>query len=157
MANGDISGEEWLDLYQYLLTRLEAKGFNEVRTEIEAAASAPVVEESTPEDEARISEIVRGEVGRAVIRRRSPEEVFKSAVGVLQSRLIELPAVAAGLAERLEVSPDDIEFRVDYEQRYALVESQPVPLRGLIVGGREVDLIRRDLAALGAARREAKG
>jgi hypothetical protein len=152
LATGDISDEEWLDLYRYLLTLLEKRGLNGVRAEIEAAASAPVVEESTPEDEARISKIVRGEVGRAVIRRRSAEEVFKTAVGVLRSRLIELPAVAAGVAKHLGISSEQIELRVDYEQRYALVESEPVPLSGLIVSEREVDVIRRDLAALGETR-----
>ena len=156
MATNDISGEEWLDLYRYLLTELEKRGFNEVRAEIEAAASAPVVEESTPEDQARISKIVRGEVGRAIIRRRSPEEVFDAAIGVLQSRLIELPAVAGGLAEHLGISAAQIEFRVDYEQRYALVESEPVPLQTLIAGGQEGETIRVDLAALRAAR-ETKG
>ena len=157
LANGDISGEEWLDLYRYLLTRLEERGFNEVRAEIEAAASAPVVEESTPEDEARISRIVRGEVGRAIIRRRTPEEVFKAAVGVLQSRLIELPAVAGVLAEHLGIPATQIEFHVDYEQRYALVESEPVPLHNLIVSGQEADAIRVDLSALGAAIRQREG
>jgi hypothetical protein len=157
LANGDISGEEWLDLYRYLLTELEKRGFNEVRAEIEAAASAPVVEESTPEDEARISKIVRGEVGRAIIRRRSPEEVFEAAIGVLQSRLMELPAVAGVLAEHLGIPPAQIEFRVDYEQRYALVESEPVPLQRLIVSGQEGETIRVDLSALGAARKRTKG
>lgn len=148
MANNDISGEEWLDLYRYLLTELEKRGFNEVRAEIEAAASAPVVEESTPEDQARISRMVRGEVGRAIIRRRSPKEVFDAAIGVLQSRLIELPAVARALAEHLGISAARIEFRVDYEQRYALVESEPVPLQTLLVSGKEGETIRVDLSAL---------
>ena len=85
MANGYISGEERLELYRYLLTELGERGFNEVRIEIEAAASAPVVEESTPEDEERISKIVRGDVGKTIIRRRNPEEVFAAALGVLQS------------------------------------------------------------------------
>jgi transcription initiation factor TFIIIB Brf1 subunit/transcription initiation factor TFIIB len=153
LANENISGEEWLDLYRYLLTRLQERGFTEVRAEIEAAASAPVVEESTPEDEARISQLVRGEVGRAIIRRRSPEEVFKAAVEVLQCRLIELPAIAGVLAEHLGISAAHIEFRVDYEQRYALVESDPVPLANLIVSGQEVDAIGVGLAALGATER----
>jgi len=148
LANNDISGEEWLDLYRYLLTELEKRGFNEVRAEIEAAASAPVVEESTPEDQARISRMVRGEVGRAIIRRRSPKEVFDAAIGVLQSRLIELPAVARALAEHLGISAARIEFRVDYEQRYALVESEPVPLQTLLVSGKEGETIRVDLSAL---------
>lgn len=156
MANENISDEEWLDLYRYLLTELEKRGFNEVRAEIEAAASAPVVEESTPEDEARISRIVRGEVGRAIIRRRSPEEVFDAAVGVLQSRLIELPAVAGVLAAHLGIPAARIEFRIDYEQRYALVESEPVPLQTLIVSDQEGETIRVDLASLRAAR-ETKG
>jgi hypothetical protein len=66
--------------------------------------------------------------------------------------LIELPAVAAGVAKHLGISSEQIELRVDYEQRYALVESEPVPLSGLIVSEREVDVIRRDLAALGETR-----
>lgn len=157
MANSEISGEEWLDLYRYLLTRLEERGFIEVRAEIEAAASAPVVEESTPEDDARISRIVRGEVGRAIIRRRTPEEVFKAAVGVLQSRLIELPSVAGVLAEHLGIPATQIEFHIDYEQRYALVETKPVPLRDLIVSGQDANTIRVDLSALGAAIKETEG
>ena len=77
------------------------------------AASAPVVEESTPEDAARISQIVRGEVGRAINRRRTPEEVFRAAVGVLQSRLIELPSVADSVAKHLGIPTTQIEFQVD--------------------------------------------
>jgi hypothetical protein len=29
MANGDISGEEWLELYRYLLAELDKRGFGE--------------------------------------------------------------------------------------------------------------------------------
>ena len=55
MADIEISGEEWLELYRYLIAELASLGLNDVRSEIEAAVSAPVVEESTPEEEARIS------------------------------------------------------------------------------------------------------
>lgn len=150
MAEENISDEEWLELYRYLLTRLEERGFNEVRAEIEEAAAAPVIEQSTPEDEARISKMVRGEVGRAVIRRRGPEEVFKAALGVLQARLIELPAVAGSVAERLGIPATRIEFRVDYEQRYALVESAPIPLGRLTLSSEDVHSISENLSALGA-------
>jgi len=148
MANGDISGEEWLELYRYLLTELDARGFNEVRAEIEAAASAPVVEESTPEDEARISKLVRGEVGRAIIRRPGPEEVFRTAVGVLRSRLVELPALAGVLTKHIGVPAERIEFRVDYEQRYALVESEPVRLDSITVSEEEAGSLQAALSAL---------
>lgn len=157
MANGDISGEERLELYRYLLTELEERGLNEVRAEIEAAASAPVVEESTPEDEERISKIVRGEVGKTIIRRRNPDEVFAAALGVLQSRLVEIPALAGALSKRLRTPSDRIEFRVDYEQRYALVQSDPVRLNQLIVSDQEAGSIRLSLLALGLPTTEQQG
>jgi hypothetical protein len=157
MANGDISGEERLELYRYLLTELEKRGLNEVRAEIEAAASAPVVEESTPEDEERISKIVRGEVGKTIIRRRNPDEVFAAALGVLQSRLVEVPALAGALSKRLGTPSDRIEFRVDYEQRYALVQSDPVRLNQLIVSDQEAGSIRLSLLALGLPTTEQQG
>lgn len=149
MANSEISGEEWLELYRYLLTELDRGGFIEVRAEIEIAASAPVVEESTPEDEARISKLVRGEVGKAIIRRRSPEEVFAAAVEVLRSRLEELPALAGILSKRLEVPSERIEFRLDYEQRYALVQSDAVRLISLTVSEEEIASIHLALSTLG--------
>jgi hypothetical protein len=157
MANGDISGEEWLELYRYLLAELERGGFNEVRAEIESAASAPVVEESTPEDEARISKLVRGEVGKAILRRRGPEEVFAAATGVLRSRLIELPTLAGVLSKHLAITPDRIEFRVDYEQRYVLVESEPVRLDQLIVSEEESDSLNTALSALGLPMDQIRG
>lgn len=153
MANENISGEEWLELYRYLLNELAVRGFDDIRLEIEAAASAPVTEESTPEDQARISKIVRGEVGRRRIRRREPAEVFSAAVQVLQSRLFELPAVALSLAKHLGQAPTEVEFRRDDENRYALVESEPVPLAQLVVNGADTEIIHQDLALLGARER----
>lgn len=149
----EMSGGEWLDLYRYLLAKLATLGLNEVRSEIEAAASAPVVEESTPEEEARISKLIRGEVGKAIIRRRDPSEVFHTALGVLHSRLIEMPAVAVALANNLKVSAARIEFRVDYEQRYALVESKPLLLNDFLVTADDLGVIRAGLSTLGISDR----
>jgi hypothetical protein len=157
MANGDISNEERLELYRYLLTALEERGLREVRGEIEAAASAPVVEESTPEDEERISKLVRGEVGKRIIRRREPHEVFAAALEVLQSRLVEIPALAGALSMRLATPSDRIEFRLDYEQRYALVQSDPVRLDQMIVGDEEGNSIRTALSGLGLPQTKHQG
>lgn len=150
MANENISDEEWLELYRYLLNELELRGYNDIRVEIEAAASAPVIEESTPEDQAHLSKIVRGEVGRTRIRRRRPGEVFQAAIEVLQSRLLELPAVAVGLAKYLAVPAAGMEFRRDDEYRYALVESEAVALVQLVIDEPQIISIRRDLSILGA-------
>ena len=151
MANADLSVEEWAALYQYLLTELEKRGFNEIRAEIETAASEPAAEEGTPEEQARISGLVRGEVGKATIRRRSPEEVFAAAVGVLRSRLEELPVLAAILSKSLALPPDRIEFRFDYEQRYALKPSDLVRLDHLLVNEQELHDIRDAFSVLGVS------
>ena len=151
MPESDIAEVEWLDLYRHLLAGLQERGFAEVRAEIEAAASAPLIEESSsPEEEARVFKMVRGEVGNATIRRRRPEEVFSAALEVLQARLLELPTIASALSRRLAVSAGQIEFRVDYEQRYELVESEPVQLESLIPRGEETAELRAHLSAIGA-------
>jgi len=150
MPELDIAEEEWLDLYRHLLSGLQERGFAEIRAEIEAAVSAPLVEESSPEEEARIAKIILGEVGNATFRRRRPKEVFSAAVEVLQARLTELPTVAAALAQHLAVSPRQIEFRVDYEQRYALVELEPVRLERLIPSSQDTADLRAHLSEIGA-------
>jgi hypothetical protein len=150
LANGDISESDWLELYRQLLGQLEKRGFAEVRAEIETAAAAPVVEESSPEDEARVSRMIRGEVGKAIIRRRNPEEVFYAAVRVLRTRLMEVPSVAARVADLIGVPATSIEFRVDYEERYALVETKPQVLHAMLVNETDERAIRKSLAILGA-------
>jgi hypothetical protein len=150
LANETLSEAEWLNLYRHLLTQLEQRRLNDVRSEIEAAAVAPLIEESSPEDPARVSKLVRGGVGRAIIRRRESEQVFSAAVDVLWTRLIELPVLASRVAELLNVQPANIEFRVDYEERYALIESRPVPLDSLLAHKEDEDVIRKTLLALGA-------
>jgi hypothetical protein len=156
LADQSISGEEWLELYRYLLNELAVRGYDDIRLEIEAAASAPVTEESSPEDQARLSKTVRGEVGRTRIRRRRPDEVFQASIEVLQSRLVELPAVAVSLAKHLAVPPASTEFRRDDEYRYALVDSEPIALDRLVIDTPEVAIITRDLSILGARGRVGK-
>ena len=95
--------------------------------------------------------MIKSEVGKAIIRRRDPAEVFHTALGVLHSRLIELPAVAVALADNLKVPAASIEFRVDYEQRYALVESKPMLLKDLLVPADDLGAIRVGLSTLGFA------
>jgi hypothetical protein len=156
LANDTLSEAEWLELYRYLLMRLEERRFNDVRAEIEAAAAAPLIEESSPEDQARVSKLVRGEVGKAVIRRREPKEVFNAAVDVLSVRLIELPALASRVAELFKVQAANIEFRVDYEEGYALVESKPVRLDGLLAPEADTNAMRESLRGLGAREERTK-
>jgi hypothetical protein len=128
---------------------LQEYGLTEVRTEIETAASAPLMEEGTPEDDARISRLVRSEVGRGAIRRKRPNEVFASAIAVLQSRLVELPAVADGIVGHLRLAATRIEFRVDYEEEYAPRQSEVVRLDRLALNSEEAALLHEATGRLG--------
>ena len=42
MAESDISGEQWLELYRHLLARLEERRFDDVRSAVEAAVERGV-------------------------------------------------------------------------------------------------------------------
>ena len=149
MTESDISGEQWLELYRHLLLQLKERRFDDVRAAVEAAAFAPVFEETSAEEEERVSKIVRGEVGKRILRRRSPAEVFAAAVGVLHTRLIEVPAVAQAISKHFERSPRDVEFRVDYEEQYSPTQSESISLERLAVSAQEVEDLRRALGRLG--------
>ena len=82
--------------------------------------------------------------------------MFQAAIEVLQSRLVELPAVAVSLAKHLAVSAAGTEFRRDDEYRYAPVDSEPVALDRLVIDTPQVAIISRDLSILGARDRVGK-
>jgi hypothetical protein len=151
MEFSDLSMDEWLELYRYLLQGIESRGYSDLRGEIEAAASAPIVEVGTEEEETRIQEEFRSEVGRLTLRHRNSFEVFSAALDVIWTRLVELPEVASALASSLGNGRRQIEFRVDYEERYALRQSQPVPIHRLLLDEVDKRKIRDVLHDLGVS------
>ena len=149
MAESDISGEQWLELYHHLLQRLEELKLGNVSAEIEAAASAPIFEDKSSEKDDWINKIMRREVGKIFLRPRSAEEVFSAALGVLSTRLIELPAIADAISKYLGRQAKGIEFRVDYMEQYAPRKSEPVSLERLTISSQEKESIDTALNRLG--------
>lgn len=134
MPDSDLSDAECLELYQFLLERLDAEGFAEFRREVESAATAPIFDESSDEEDARVLKEIKGEVGQRALRRREPLEVFEAAIDVIWTRLIEFPRVAAAIETNLKLAATArVEFRVDYEEQYAPGRSEPVSLNRLQV------------------------
>lgn len=133
MPDPDLSDADCLELYQFLLERLDAEGFAEFRREVESAATAPIFDESSDEEEARVLKEIKGEVGQRALRRREPLEVFEAAIDVIWTRLIEFPRVAAAIETNLKLDASRVEFRVDYEEQYAPGRSEPVSLKSLQV------------------------
>lgn len=152
MPDEQLTNDDWLELYRYLLAQLEERGYADVRAEIEMAAAAPVFEESTPDEDVRISRITRGKVGRATMRPRSPAELFDAGLEVLRARLIELPAVAEAIPRHLGIDVGSIEFRLD-----APTQSDPVLLARLLITPADIVPISEALMRLGVHAERMKG
>ena len=117
MADIELSPEDWLELYRFLLERLESKGFLDVRREIEAAAAAPVFE---PESEDRATLILtnfKPDVGQRVLRRRETSEVFAAALDVVWPRLSVVPGNPWSFASitRNSMRPSQSEPMCEYQ------------------------------------------
>lgn len=132
MEQFDLTEQEWLELYRFVLERLEKLSYTDIRREIETAAAAPILEEGSEEEKARIFREFKNEVGRRTVRGKSPFEAFSVARDVLWARLIELPEVASAIAKTLS-DGRRVEFRVDYAQQYAPTQSEPFSLADLML------------------------
>ena len=149
MADIELSNEDWLELYGFLLEQLESRGFLDVRREIETAAAAPVFERENEEGEEWVLRESEGGVGQRTLRRNEPSEVFTAALGVVKTRLVELPAVARAIQENLGGPEQRVEFRVDYEEQYAPRQSAPMSLGGLQLTDVEQSDVLEGLEAIG--------
>ena len=156
MADDDLSDAQWLELYRHLLVRLGERGYVNVRSAVEAAAFAPVFEDTTPEEDEELSRSVRGEVGKRILRRRRPAEVFAAAVGVLHTRLVEVPAVASAIADRFGRSARDVQFRVDHEEQFAPTEMESISLERLTVSVEEEQALHTAFERVGVDPRQIK-
>jgi hypothetical protein len=148
MALEELTAEEWFELYEHLLAQLNERGFTEVRQEIQTAAATPVFEEGSDDDEGTLRRRRSGAVGKVTIRRRRPEEAFDVAVDLLEAKLVEVPMIAAALVERLHIPASRVEFRVDYEQRYAPSQAEPVRLDALSTDHDEIQKMKSSLDSL---------
>ena len=148
VALEELTAEEWFELYEHLLAQLDEKGFSEVRQEIQTAAAAPVFEERSDDDEGTLPKRRSGAVGNVTIRRRRPEEAFDVALDLLEAKLVEIPMIAAALVERLQIPAMRVEFRVDYEQRYAPSQAEPVRLDALLTDQEEIQKMRSSLDSM---------
>ena len=128
MPDIGLSHEDWLELYGFLLDRLESKGLMDIRREIETVAVAPVLEESDEYKDAEILREFKGQVGQRALRRKAPSEVFSVALNVLWARLVEFPLVITALQKNLGGTGRPIEFRVDYDEQYAPSQPEKISL-----------------------------
>ena len=151
MPDIELSYKDWLELYAFLLDRLESKGLLDIRRDIETAATASVLEQGDEYEDARVLREFKGRVGQRALRRRAPSEVFSTALDVLWTRLVEFPRVVIALQKNLGGAGQSIEFRVDYDEQYAPSQSDPISLDRLRMTASEQSAVLETFTQLGVS------
>ena len=128
MPDVQLSDEDSLDLYRFLLERLDRNGFLDVRRQVEAAATAPILERPDPYAEPKLLREFKSLTENQQLRQKTPFEAFAAAIDVLWTRLVEFPRVVTALRENLGGPNQPVEFRVDHDEQYAPTQSKPVSL-----------------------------
>jgi anaerobic selenocysteine-containing dehydrogenase len=152
MPEHNLTDRDYLDLYTYLLEALQAKGFSDLRREIETAATVPVFEEGTPDEEEKILAEFKGEVGQRVVRRKEPSEAFFGAMDTLWTRLTELPQLVSRIERHLGSEARRIEFRLDEAESYSSEQVSSVGLSSLSLTHNEHDEIIEILKVISDSR-----
>jgi hypothetical protein len=119
-----LSNSEWIEIYRYLLQNLREVADNSLILDIESAASTRI-EENVSEDSDIIKQFTR-ESREALdtirLRAPTPREAFIAAIGVLITRLREVPALADRIAEKFDCDTSDIQWYPDVSERNQVSE-----------------------------------
>lgn len=110
-----LQNNEWIELLDYLLSRLDERGANGIANEIRSAVSTRIIERHEERQESEVPASYYREVGKTMTRLPTPKEAVMIAVGVIQNCLEVVPAIAEQTAIRLQRDPDKIIWRRDDE------------------------------------------
>jgi len=143
-----LTSDEWLALYRYLLEMLRQSELTAIALEIEAAASHPVIIEPSPEENARVLAISR-DVSKTAVRARTPEEAFAAATSVLSARLVEIPAIAQSIEAHLEGK--EVVFRESEGNPYSPTQQSSFSMASMRVSPGEIRILSEVMALLIAA------
>lgn len=114
-----LSDSEWIEIYRYLLQKLQGIADNSLILDVERAASARI-EESVSEDSEtfkRLSRESREDLDPIRLRAPTPREAFTAAVGVLITRLNEVPVLADRVADKFNCNVTNIQWYPDVSER----------------------------------------
>jgi hypothetical protein len=119
-----LSDSEWIEIYRYLLQELQGIADNSLILDVERAASARI-EESVSENSEILNQFSREsreDLDPIRLRAPTPREAFTTAVGVLISRLREVPVLADRVADKFNCNATDIQWHPDVSERDQVFE-----------------------------------
>lgn len=114
-----LSDSEWIEIYRYLLQKLRDVADNSLILDVERAASARIEEDVNEDNEIikQFSRESREDLDPIRLRAPTPREAFTAAIGVLITRLHEVPALADRLAGKFDCNVSDIRWYPDVSER----------------------------------------
>jgi hypothetical protein len=121
-----LQDNEWIELLDYLLSRLEERGATGVANEIRSAVSTRIVERHEERQEPNVPASYYREVGKTTTRLPTPKEAVMIAVGVIQNCVEVIPSIAEQASIRLQRSPDEIIWRRDDEGHLSRPNDKPL-------------------------------
>ncbi|AFY44138.1 hypothetical protein [Nostoc sp. PCC 7107] len=119
-----LSDSEWIEIYRHLLLKLRDVADSSLILDVERAASARI-EENINEDSdiiKRFSRESREDLDPIRFRAPTPREAFTAAIGVLNTRLREVPALAERVSEKFNCATLDIQWYPDVSERDQISE-----------------------------------
>lgn len=145
-----LTDSEWIEIYRYLLQKLRDVSDNSLILDIERAASARIEEDVSEDSEIikRFSRESREDLDPIRLRAPTPREAFTAAVGVLITRLREVPALADRLTEKFNSRPSDIQWNPDVSERGRISEQGSFSVQEFQLKVREAEEVESALKRL---------
>jgi hypothetical protein len=114
-----LSDSEWVEVYRYLLQKLRDIADSSLILDVERAASARIEEDVSEDSEIikQFSRESREDLDPIRLRAPTPREAFAVAVGVLITRLREVPVLADRLAKKFNCDATNIQWYSDVSER----------------------------------------
>lgn len=141
-----LQDNEWIELLDYLLTRLDERGAAGIANEIRSAVSTRIVERHEAREDPETPASYYREVGKTMTRLPTPKEAVIIAVGVIRNCIEVIPSIAEQTSIRLQHDPDKIIWRRD-EGQLARLNDEPASVSTLVLSPSDrqeiSDLLRR--------------
>jgi hypothetical protein len=144
-----LQDTEWIELLDYLLSRLDERGANSVANEIRTAVSTRIVERHEERQESDIPASYYREVGKTMTRLPTPKEAVMIALGVIQNCLVVIPSIAERASIRLQRGPDRIIWRRDDEGHLSRLNDKPLSASVMVLSSSDRQQISDLLQQLG--------
>lgn len=128
-----LQDNEWIELLNHLLLRLDEHGATGVASEIRSAVTTRIAERHEERQAPEVPASYYREVGKTTTRLPIPKEAVMIAIEVIRNCIEVIPSIAEQASSRLQRDPDKIIWRRDDEGHLARVNNKPLSASTLVL------------------------